>query len=156
MSKLLEYAQKGVILDPTKTKILASGYTESKYLPKKLIGKTCLPGGRITVGSQPNESFITEVRKETGITITPLLPFYTWTWIYEKDGKEKQIVASARLALYEGGEISEPGTEEETSLRKAKWIDIADVEDEFKNWVFDEVPALEKFLEYRENNPFVV
>lgn len=153
--KKISFAQKGLILDSTRSKILVNKYSESKYLPEKLVGKVCLPGGQIEFGEEPDDSFIREVFEETGVTITPLLPFYTWTWIYKKDNIKKQIVAVARLGLYKNGEIKEPlhENEKETKLEKARWLLLKSID--VTTFVHDEQPVIKKFKEYIQKNPFL-
>jgi 8-oxo-dGTP pyrophosphatase MutT (NUDIX family) len=150
MSKIFSVAQKGLILDESKMKILVSKYLESKYLPEKLIGKYCLPGGQIEWGEEPDRSFIKEIKEETGIIITPQEPFFIWTWIYKKDEHDKQIVAVARLGSYKSGEIQPPSDESETKLDIARWIDIKDLE--IEKFVVDEQPVLKKFLEIKKGS----
>ena len=108
MLKILSFAQKGLIVDQKHSHLLASKYLTSKFLPEKLTNKLCLPGGQIEWGENPDISFIEEVRQETGITITPLLPFYIWSWTYPKGNTQKQIVAVARLGIYRSGRIKPP------------------------------------------------
>ena len=150
--RVLCFAQKGVILDSTGTKILVSRYLDSKYLPGKLNGRDCLPGGKLEFGQEPDESFIEEVFQETGVTITPLLPFHTWTWTYEKGETDQQIVAVARFGLHKEGEIQAPTREKETTLDTARWVPLSELD--ISSFVEDEQPVLRAFLEYQRKNPF--
>lgn len=151
MQQVLSIAQKGLVFNKTK-KILVSRYLESKYLPDKLVGKYCLPGGQIDFGEDLDKSFIREVKEETGVTITPLLPFYVWTWIYKKDNSQKQIIAVARLASYKNGRIAKPKGETETKIERARWIDIKKIE--IDKFVEDEQPVIMKFIKFSKSNPF--
>jgi len=81
-----------------------------------------LPGVQIEFGEYPDSAFVREVQEETGIIITPLLPFYTFTWTYQKENQKKQIVAMARLGIYHSGTIRESTAESEVVLQKAQWI----------------------------------
>src|SRR5258705_12292780 len=101
MERIQRTAQKGFILDSDRKKLLVIRYSDSRYQAQKLNGKLALPGGQIDFGREPDEEFVREVEEETGITATAGLPFYIWTWTYEKDDVEKQIVAVARLGYYE-------------------------------------------------------
>lgn len=82
-------AQKGVILNKTKDSLLLIKYESNKYQSQKLAGKLGLPGGQMEFGEQPDESFIREIKEETGMLIKPLEPFYIWTWIYQKGSEDK-------------------------------------------------------------------
>jgi 8-oxo-dGTP pyrophosphatase MutT (NUDIX family) len=154
MKNIFSFAQKGLVFNNTRKKILVNRYLESKYLPDKLIGRLCLPGGQVDFGEDPDKSFVREVKEETGITIKPLLPFYVWTWIYKKDDSRKQIVAVARLAFYKNGKIIKPKGETETKMEKARWIDINKIE--IDKFVEDEQPIIKKFLKYSKSNPFTL
>jgi len=150
-NKILSFAQKGIILNKKKTKILVSKYLSSKYLAKKLNNKKCLPGGQLEWGENPDESFIREIKEETGVDIKPGDPIMIKTWKYTKDNSLKQIVAVSRIGYYESGSIQLPKGEQETTMEKAKWIDVKKINpDEF---VIDEQPVIKKFLKlYRKHH----
>ncbi|OGD10208.1 hypothetical protein A2397_03280 [Candidatus Amesbacteria bacterium RIFOXYB1_FULL_44_23] len=154
MPEVLRFAQKGLVLSLDGQSLLVSKYLTSKYLPTKLENKFCLPGGQLEWGQNPDESFISEIREETGITVTPLLPFYVWTWVYNKEDTSKQIIAIARLALYASGQIVPPASEKETTIDVARWMPIAEVKTKLNKFVIDEQPAIQKFLGYQAHNPF--
>lgn len=146
-------AQKGLVLDRSKTKILVIKYSHSDYLPKKINGKLGLPGGQMDFGEKPDASFIREVKEETGITITPSLPFYIWSWKYKKENTYKQIVAVARLAYYKSGKIYKHGKQEnESKIKEVKWIKIIDLK--INDFIEDEQPVIKGFLKYAKQNPF--
>lgn len=147
MNQIISFAQKGLILNKKGTALLISKYLSSKHLPQKLTNKFCLPGGQLEFGQQPDESFMDEVKSETGITIAPGSPFYIWTWTYEIDAEnQKQIVAVARNAFYKSGEISSPEEQKETTLDTARWMDIDEVSKHLTEFVIDEQPVVKKFL----------
>lgn len=146
MNQIISFAQKGIVLDQTKTRILAIKYLASKYNPEKANGKLGLPGGQIEFGEDVDESLIREVEEETGLTVVPSTPLHVYSWIYKKDDAQKQIIAVARIAYHKSGEIKEPIGEKETTLEKAQWIDIKDIN--IDSFIIDEQPILEKFLKY--------
>lgn len=153
MNQIISFAQKGLILNKKGNALLVSKYLSSKHLPQKLTNKFCLPGGQIEFGQRPDESFISEVRTETGITIAPGSPFYIWTWIYEKDSEnQKQIVAVARNAFYKSGELKSPPKENETTLDSARWMDLEEVQKHIKEFVIDEQPVIIKFLNHQKHD----
>lgn len=153
MSQIISFAQKGLVLAPTNTKVLVSKYLTSKYLPKKLINKFCLPGGQINFGEQPDNSFVNEIKEETGIVIIPLAPFYIWTWIYKKEGVEKQIIAVARLGYFKSGEIAPPPEEKETTMEKAKWLSFSEVKKQLAKFVVGEDEVIKNFFEHKYVQP---
>jgi ADP-ribose pyrophosphatase YjhB (NUDIX family) len=146
-------AQKGLVLDKTKSKILVIKYDNCPYLPNKINGKLGLPGGQMDFGEDPDKSFIREVEEETGVTISPSIPFHIYTWTYKKEGAMKQIVAVARLAFYKSGKpIKGIIHEKETDIEEVKWIKLKDIE--IKNFVSDEHPVIKNFLKYTKQNLF--
>jgi 8-oxo-dGTP pyrophosphatase MutT (NUDIX family) len=152
--EIISTAQKGIILNKSRNKILAIKYADSNYLPQKLNGKLALPGGKIEFSETPDKSFIREVLEETGITITPDLPFYIWSWTYNKDGDLQQIVAVARLGYYQKGKpLHKVLGEHELKIDGAQWINIKDIV--ISDFVIDEQPVIKKFLEYCKKNPFI-
>lgn len=154
MDQIISFAQKALILNKKRDSILVVKYLVGKYLPDKVNGKLTLPGGQIEFGEEPDEGIIREVREETGVTIKPGLPFYVWTWKYDKEGYKKQVVAVARLASYLKGSIREPTDEKETKLEKARWIKLKEIK--LEEFIWDERPAIKKFLAYQRKNPFEI
>jgi len=152
--QIMYTAQKAVVLSEDGKSILVSRYLTSIHLPEKLETKVCLPGGKMKPGQKPNESLIEEVEEETGITVKPSLPFYMWSWVYDRKGEIVQITAIARLAVYESGEIQPPKAQKETTMSKAWWLKIDDLENQLDEFVIDEQPIVEAFLKFREQNPF--
>lgn len=146
-------AQKALVLNKTRTHFLALKYLSSRYFPTELVGKYGLPGGQMEFGEDPDAAIIREVQEETGITITPSLPFYIWQWQYEKDGHPKQIVAVGRLCFYKSGEIKEPNNEKEVSLAKAAWLSLKDLN--LNILIQSEVPIFKRYFTFQRNNPFV-
>lgn len=144
MTKQLSFAQKGVVLDKTGTKILVSRYLDSKYLAEKLNGKLCLPGGQIQWGEDLNKAFCREIEEETGIVAVPEDLVGIDTWIYQKNNTMKQIVALYRTGRYKSGVLSNQKEEGETILGSPKWIDIKSVKPE--NFVENEIDIVKKFM----------
>ncbi|MCA9383266.1 NUDIX hydrolase [Candidatus Dojkabacteria bacterium] len=152
MKTILNFAQKAFIFNE-ESKILVIKFKSNKYQNKKLAGKYGLPGGQMNLGEEPNESIIREVQEETGVEIIPSLPFYTWTWSYTKEnGTHKQIVAIARLAKYIKGDPRINMQENESILEDALFISLDNLNS--TNFVIDEYPAIERYLEYKSINPF--
>ncbi len=155
MNNVLAFAQKGFVLDNTRNQLLTIKYTNSKYLPDKLDGKLALPGGQIDFGENLDTSFIREVEEETGITITPSLPFYVFTWIYNKEDVQKQIIATARLAYYKHGTLREiPSEEKELKIESVQWISLKNIN--ITDFVEDEQPIIKRYFEYSSQNPFTL
>jgi 8-oxo-dGTP pyrophosphatase MutT (NUDIX family) len=153
MKKVLSLAQKGLVLSKDKKKLLVIKYSESKYTSDKVAGKMGFPGGQIDFGENPNESFIREVKEETGVVVKPSLPFDVWSWTYKKEDTSKQIVAIARLAFYKSGKLhSKSINETETKIEEVKWIPIKNLK--IKDFIVDEQPVLKKFLKCSKSNPF--
>lgn len=142
--KQLFIAQKAVILNKTKTKILILKYRKSKYSPAKINGKLGLPGGKIDFGEDPDESFIREIREETGITIKPGKPFGIWTWRYNKGKDKVQIVAVARMGFYESGKLIGSKKESETEIEKVEWVNIKEFP--FEALIEDEIDIVRNLL----------
>jgi 8-oxo-dGTP pyrophosphatase MutT (NUDIX family) len=153
MKKTLYFAQKGLVLDPTKTKILVHRYKNAKYRSAQLSGKLGLPGGRLNFGEQPDDSLIREVEEETGVMVLPFLPFYTWTWIYQREDEEVQIVATARLCTSTNELFHDAVDEPESEIEKSFWLEIDKIN--LAEFVENERPIIESFLKYKKNNPFV-
>lgn len=152
--KLFYFAQKGIILNKEKDSILVNKYTDSKYLPEKLTGRMCLPGGRV-YEDEPDlgTSFVKTIEKETGVKMIPKLPFYVWDWSYEIDSKVQNIVAIGRVGIYESGDIrTSPVEKPETMQATPFWLRLEDLE--IEQFVEDEQEVIRKYLEYIKNNPF--
>jgi ADP-ribose pyrophosphatase YjhB (NUDIX family) len=155
MKQTISFAQKGFVLNKKRNKFLAVRYLSSKYLPEKLNGKLALPGGQMELGEDPDKSFIREIEEETGVNIIPSLPFYSYTWTYQKEDTLKQIVAVARLGSYQKGRLlKSPKKEKESTIEKALWIDLKRVN--INSFVDNEQPVIKKFLEYTKKNPFTL
>lgn len=145
-------AQKGFILDQTQKHLLVIKYRDSQFVPG-LNGKYGLPGGQIEFGGDPDQEFTREVEEETGITVTPGIPFYIYTWTYSKGEKEKQIIAVARLAYYESGQPYEgPKDESESKIELVTWLELDNLDP--VTFVEDERPIIEAYFRYRGENPF--
>jgi 8-oxo-dGTP pyrophosphatase MutT (NUDIX family) len=146
MGKILYFAQKGLILDKTKKKLLVVKYDDAKYTPQ-VKGKYGFPGGKLDFDEDNLDlSFVREVREETGITIKPGIPFFVYSWKYTRDEDLVRIVAVARLGEYKTGELAvEQKEEKETKLNLPEWLDINRIIVE--DFVADEHLALKKFLE---------
>lgn len=152
MSTTMYAAQKGLILNKSRSKILVQKYNDAKFNSNKVKGKFGLPGGKMGFGEWPADGLKREIKEETGIDVNPIIPFYSWTWIYTKKGKKIQIVATAWLCYYKSGKIQKPVNEEEVELDIAAWIDLKNLN--ILDFIVDERPALEKFFEYQKKNPF--
>ena len=144
-------AQKGLVFNKTNQKILTIQYLDAKHNPEKLRGKYGLPGGKMDLGEESETTLVREIKEETGIIVKPILPFYTWMWIYKKNDEDVQIVCTVWLAEYLSGEIVNLKNENETTIR-SEWIDFSNLN--INSFVIDEQPALEKLKEYMSSNPF--
>ncbi len=153
MKNSISTAQKALVLSKSRNKILVIKYLYSKYTPNKINGKLGIPGGQINFSEKPDDSVIREVREETGITITPSLPFYIWTWICNDEDNNKQIIAVARLSYYKSGKLlSGRIIEDESTIEKVMWVNIKDLK--LKDFMEDEIPIIKNFLKYIRKNPF--
>ena len=154
MKQIISFAQKAFVLDKTMSKILTIKYLDNSFVTIKLKNKLGIPGGQLEFGEQPHQSLIREVKEETGVNINPLLPFYTWTWIYRKHQINKQIVAVAYLCQYRNGRLKNPDlhTEKESIIGEPKWIPIKEIN--LQNFIEDEQPVITRFLHYQKSNPF--
>lgn len=153
VTPVIAIAQKGLIFNKDRSEILVISYQDSDYVPDKLAGKLGLPGGRIEFGEQPDASFIREIQEETGITIIPFLPFYTWTWTYDTKTESRQVVAMARIGIYSQGEITEPYGDNEVKMGRARWIGLSKIK--IEDFVADEQPVLREYFEFKKINPFI-
>lgn len=150
----LDVAQKGIVLSPTRDAILASRYTTSHYLQNKLVGRRCLPGGRMHAGEDPDTACRRQIEADTGVRVRPLTPFYLWTWTYMRGQERCQMIGIARVALAVRMTIRDPLPKEETTISRAEWLPLHNLRiDEF---VDDEQPALRIFFRYQKENPFVL
>ncbi|OGM77981.1 hypothetical protein A2188_02575 [Candidatus Woesebacteria bacterium RIFOXYA1_FULL_43_9] len=150
MGKILYFAQKGLVLNETKKKILVVKYADAKYTPQ-VKGKYGFPGGKLDFDETDlDESFVREVREETGVTINPGIPFFVYSWKYVRNGDLVRIVAVARLGEYKTGELTiEQKEEKETKLNLPEWLDINSIV--VADFVADEHLALKRFLEIYKN-----
>ena len=143
--QIIRFAQKGLILNKSRNKLLVIRYLKSTYLPEKLENKLALPGGQMDFGEQPDESFIREIREETGIRVHPAEVIYTWTWVYTKGDVIKQIIANARIGIENGGKLlTQNRVESEVTISKPFWIDLNSIA--IDDFVMDERPAIEQLL----------
>jgi mutator protein MutT len=150
MESKVYFAQKGIVLDKKRKKILLIRYSEAKYTSDKIGGKLGLPGGKMDFGENPDNSFIREVKEETGVTIKPGEPFYVYTWTYQRENEMVQIVALARLATYSNGTPHKETIEEkETKISEVKWVNTKEIK--LKDFGPDERPVLKKFLKLKLN-----
>jgi ADP-ribose pyrophosphatase YjhB (NUDIX family) len=152
MEKIIFFAQKGLIFNKEKTHILVNRFLESEYVADRLPGKYGLPGGRVKFGEDLNKSFIQKVKDKTGITVRPILPFHTYSWIYMTETTENMIIANAILSVYESGEILEPTNVREVVLEKAEWLEFKSIN--INDFIDDEREVLVKCKEYLLHNPF--
>ena len=149
MKTELRYAQKAIIFDKNTNSILLIRYKSSKFLDSKITNKLGLPGGQINFGEDLDASIIREVQEETGVLIKPLFPIKTWSWTYQKEGTLKQIIAASRYCKYVSSEITEPTQEAETTLFKAEWYKLNDVN--LDELVYDEIPSIKTFIKLLKN-----
>lgn len=148
MDKVLYFAQKGLILDKTRTKLLVIKYINAKYLPESLNNRYGLPGGKMDFGESIDKSFIREVKEETGITIIPDKPFDTFSWIYQKDNGKVQIVALVRIGYYKSGKILKvKRKEKESSIENVQWLNLDKID--LNEFIKDEAAIVKRFLSRR-------
>lgn len=150
MSQKLFFAQKGVILNEDKSKILLIYYADSKFLPEQLKNKYGLPGGRLNFGEDLDKGFIREIKEETGIDILPGQPISLYTWQYKKAEDDIQIIACGRIGYFVSGSITKSEKESEVELGQSIWKSIDELKDE--DLVEDELPTIEKLKELKISN----
>ena len=122
--KKFYFAQKGLVFS-SDLKSLLFIKTTSKYMPDKLNGKLALPGGKVDFGEDVDAACVREICEETGISVKPRMPVYTWAWTYEKENELVEIVANARLCLYVSGLTnSNKITEKEVIIESVSWVMI--------------------------------
>ena len=149
MQQIFRFAQKGLIFNKKRDSILLTKYLTSKYVPEKLNNKYAFPGGRMVFGEEIDASFMRKVFEETGVQIKVGKPIYLWTWQYQKDNDQAQNVGVIRLAEYQSGEIIEPQLKVETTVAKAVWLKINEINPE--EFVDDESPVLKLIPKYQNS-----
>ena len=140
------FAQKGMVIN--KERMLVIRYGSGKYQNTKLAGKFALPGGKVEMGQTVDESIVSEIEEETGVTCLPGLPIYCWNWEYQKDQDFVQINAVIRVCRYVGGELIERREDKESTIEEIRWMGIADLGN--LDWVFDEKPGVDEFLKRKD------
>lgn len=140
------FAQKGVVINGDK--ILVIRYGSGKYQNAKLAGKFAVPGGKVEMGQTVDESILVEIMEETGVTCLPGLPVYCWNWEYKKDQDVVQINAVMRVCKYVRGKLIQRREDKESTIVEVRWVGI----DELRklDWVFDEKPGVDLFLEKKD------
>jgi len=105
-----------------------------------------VPGGRLKSGENLDEQIIREVVEETGIQITPGLPFALWKWAID-DGPNfpGTIVAVARVCKAHTSEITLSEHALIDSLEEVCWIPLEKITE--TPWQKDLRPALDTFLQ---------
>ncbi|QQS39179.1 NUDIX hydrolase [Candidatus Woesebacteria bacterium] len=144
MSNAMFIAQKAIILNRSNNKILVQKYVDGKFTREKVRGKYGLPGGKMDFGETPEETLIREVKEETGVTVKPIKIFQTYTWTYQRNEDNIQIVATAWIAKFVKGKLINPPEEKETTLEKARWVNIKEIK--IEDFIEDEKQAIGNFL----------
>lgn len=147
-------AQKGVIVDQERERLLMIRYRDAADVDPKLRGRLGLPGGKIRQQEQGDASFRRRVKEETGVETRPGIPFSTWEWSYQRQERDYHILGIARMAMYQSGDITEPRRRSEYDLERGEWVsfdrlDLAEV-------VLEEQDVLSQFFSYQTINPFRV
>lgn len=153
LQKVVTPAQKGVIMN-NKKELLFVRYKTDTNVATPVRGKLGLAGGRSQFGETPRTSLIREVKEETGITIKPFLPFYSWSWKFERNHTLHQIIGNAWFGVKESGEIQPPYIKEEIDLAQGEWHSLEKIN--LSDLVREERPVIKMFLRYLKQNPFVV
>jgi mutator protein MutT len=139
-----KFAQKALVVND-KNELLLIHYANAKYRPGHLNQRYALPGGKIEMGENPDESMVSEVKEETGITCTPGVPFYTWNWEYKKGDEDIQINAVMRYASYKEGIVNKGEKEEvELTIDEVCWVPLSKVSS--LELVENEKPGIEFFI----------
>ena len=153
LQKVVTPAQKGVIIND-KQELLLVRYKKDSTVASAVRGKLGLAGGRSQFGETPRQSLIREVKEETGITVRPFLPFYSWSWKFERANTLHQIIGNAWFGVKESGEIQPPYIKEEVDLAQGEWHSLEKIN--LSDLVPEERPVIKMFLRYLKQNPFVV
>ncbi len=139
-NKILYFAQKGVVFSKDRKSLLFIK-TESKFMPDKLNGKLALSGGKVDFGEDIDTACIREIQEETGVIVRPSVPIYTWAWTYKRDGCDIEIVANARLCVYQSGQLlTVDKQEKEIKINKVLWVPLDKIRRQ--DCVDDEWPAI--------------
>ena len=141
-------AQKGIVINDREEILLIKYADALPSLSNKLNGKYALPGGKIEIGEIPDQSIISEVFDETGITCTPSIPIFVWNWEYEKGDDLIQINAIMRICTYTKGIPKVFDQEEELKITEVVWKPLTQISS--LPVVDDELPGINFFLENRE------
>lgn len=145
-------AYKGVVIDSKARRLLAIRYSNHNWVNKKVRGRLSLPGGKTNPLHNPEARFIQRVKEETGITIKPKLPFYSWSWSYTRNNTTNHIMALAHLSEYVSGNIANPIKRGEVDLEKALWLPLDKLD--VRSFLEEEQPMLKRLQQHIEQNPF--
>lgn len=145
-------AYKGVVIDAKAKRLLAIQYSDRAWVNKKVRGRLSLPGGKTNPLYNPEDRFVRRVKEETGITIKPKLPFYSWSWSYSRNNITNHIMALAHFSEYIDGNIAAPIKRGEVDLEKAVWVplELLDV----RRFLEEEQPMLKNLQRHMQQNPF--
>jgi len=119
----------GIILDPTKKKILIARRESDPYIEKL---EWCFPGGRLEVGEDIDQALKKKIKLKTGFSVKNIGTFFSRTYEENPD-----IVSISFLTkVFEGKES--PGDD----IVELKWVSPSEIENYFK------IPPHKKLKEF--------
>ncbi|MBL9181194.1 MAG: NUDIX hydrolase [Verrucomicrobiaceae bacterium] len=145
---MIYFAQKAFVVDSGKL-LMVQKSADDPIQPQKWE----VPGGRMDEGEDLDSHIKREVFEETGVHVRPGSAFYVWQWnIPSKTDQQKldTVIAVARIATLNGGDLSAANQVEGDHLAQIKWIPLSQL---FEiDLIPNMKPVVAEFLRIRGNN----